>query len=391
MPFKGVSFIVLMVIVLAACQPAAVQTAAPIATELPLSPTSLPPSPTSPPPSETPSPTETPTPPTPTPQGIGSLFHLVSLNPIVPPGPEQPGDTQYADPGAATFYEGKFHMFYNAFNGWPSEVTIRYATSQDGAEWQRENLELSISPDDLAYVKFTALASSLLVEEDGTWVMYFYTWDTLSTSAPGVIGRATAPSPSGPWTPDAGAVLETGPEGAWDEHSVRAPSVVKTENGYVMFYTGMNRSQRQAIGMATSQDGVHWTKYDDPATTEATDASLAESDPVFVQTEGDAWDSTQVHQPKVVWNSEEYAMIYRSRDPLTRVTGYGLATSPDGISWTRSQSNPVLSTEMSEAIAGMWFHELVYHQDTYYLFVEIGRGGNNTRIFLSKHQGELHQ
>lgn len=31
--------------------------------------------------------------------------------------------------------------------------------------------------DDLDYVGVTALASSALVQDDGTWVLYFYTWD----------------------------------------------------------------------------------------------------------------------------------------------------------------------------------------------------------------------
>jgi hypothetical protein len=66
--------------------------------------------------------------------------------------------------------------------------------------------------------------------------------------------------------------------------------VTATKEGYRMYYTGGINPDRMYIrdpdhegsgsmcGLATSADGINWTKYDDPSTTEA---PYAESDPVL--------------------------------------------------------------------------------------------------------------
>ena len=112
-------------------------------------------------------------------------------------------DGQYTDPGAVLYHDGQFHMFRNGFVGWPARVRIGYLVSDDGITWIEPQEEPTLDTLDVPYAEVTALASSAYVEDDGTWVLYFYTWNTTSGSGQGAIGRATADNPLGPWTIDA--------------------------------------------------------------------------------------------------------------------------------------------------------------------------------------------
>jgi hypothetical protein len=132
-----------------------------------------------------------------------TLFTLYSDQPVMPHG-DKPTDWDYTytDPGAVIYHDGKFHMFRNGFNGWPASVQIGYATSEDGLKWTEVSPDPVMMTKDVPYAKVAALASDVVVQDDGTWVMYFYTWNTFSgKNADGAIGRATAKNPAGPWTP----------------------------------------------------------------------------------------------------------------------------------------------------------------------------------------------
>ena len=179
-----------------------------------------------------------------------------------------------------------------------------------------------------------------MVEKDGTWVLYFYTLTGNTFNGPGGIGRATAPAPTGPWTIDFNPVLSPGPTGAWDDVQVNAPDVLETDSGYVMFYDARGKDTPSMIGRATSPDGIHWTKYNDPATTEP---AFAESDPVL-KTSDKGWDSTRVVDPNVVKTPDGWQMIYLATTGAGKFSAgdfaFGAAHSSDGIHWTKSRQSP---------------------------------------------------
>jgi hypothetical protein len=60
----------------------------------------------------------------------------------------------------------------------------------------------------------------------------------------------------------AGTVLAPGPAGAWDSFATYSPFLVEHGGQYLLFYTGFAARDYSdgAIGLATSPDGVHWTK-----------------------------------------------------------------------------------------------------------------------------------
>lgn len=62
------------------------------------------------------------------------------------------------------------------------------------------------------------------------------------------------------WT-DKGDVLDIGTTGAWDSRDVSSPVVKQLGDTVYMWYEGRASGQLGAIGMATSTDMYHWTKY----------------------------------------------------------------------------------------------------------------------------------
>ncbi len=299
-------------------------------------------------------------------------------------------DGTFTDPGTVVVHDGKFHMFRNGFQGWPASVEIGYLTSDDGTTWTEVTPDPVFYTADAPFSVRAALASSALVEDDGTWVLYFYLWPRAFGSSVhlGAIARATAPAPQGPWTMDTELSLSRGSAGEWDDGQLVAPSVIKTDEGYVMYYSGWGaNTASNGIGMATSSDGITWTKYNDPATTEA---PYAESDPVFLpSTEAGAWDSERVAQPRVRLTPDGYVMLYRSSKGADRDKAYGLAISQDGLHWERVGSSPVFS-DAETNLRGIWYAELEYHNGTYYGYFEIQRGSVfQTDIYVGTWTGSL--
>ncbi len=316
------------------------------------------------------------------------FFTVYGDKPIVSKG--QPGtwDDRFTDPGAVIYHDGMFHMFRNGFRGFPAESEVGYVTSPDGYTWTKQGDDPIIETKDVPYAKIAMYASSV-IWEDGCWALFFYTWDTRSHPSSSVIGRTTQ-CIAGPalteWLPDPEPILKPGIAGSWDDKQVLAPHVLKTDTGYIMYYSGVGASGTQMIGMATSTNGVTWTKYNDPATT---DKLFADSDPVFQPGEKGQWDSAWVHQPRVFRTSNGWIMIYRGvSDRNGANMKLGLATSADGIHWERYADNPVFQPSDIKGARQFWFTNAIYKDNVLYLFVE-GDINQTTQIYLATHQGEI--
>jgi predicted GH43/DUF377 family glycosyl hydrolase len=308
--------------------------------------------------------------------------------PIVPKG--QPGtwDDRFTDPGAVAYHDGMFHMFRNGFRDFPAESQVGYVTSTDGYTWTKQGDDPVLKTSDVPYAKIAMYASSVLWE-GGCWVLYFYTWDAISFPSSSMIGRTTE-CVIGPaiakWTTDPEPVLKPGAAGDWDEKQVLSPHVLKTDTGYIMYYSGVGASGTQQIGLATSSDGAHWTKYNDPATT---DKPYVESDPVFQPGDKGTWDSAWVHQPRVFQTPEGWAMIYRgTSNNRGSNMQLGLATSSDGIHWERFAGNPIFKPTDIKGARQFWFTNALFKDNVLYLFVE-GDINQTTQIYLATHEGTL--
>lgn len=324
----------------------------------------------------------------PTLKPVTKYFQLFSDQPIVPNGEDGAWDDRFTDPGAVIYQDGMFHMFRNGFRDFPAESQIGYVTSTDGYTWTKQGDEPILKTSDVPFAKIAMYASSA-IWQDGCWVLYFYTWDSKSYPSSSVIGRATqcvAGHALTEWIVDAEPVLQPGTDGEWDEKQVLAPHVLKTDNGYLMYYSGVDSSGIQMIGMATSADGVNWTKYNDESTKEK---PFLESDPIFTPDKSGAWDAGWVHQPRVFHENDQWIMIYRGTKTTTgEKMAIGMAASEDGIHWNRSESNPLFIPRDIPKAGYLWFHNALLIDDMLYLFIE-GDINQTTQIFLATHEGTL--
>ena len=282
--------------------------------------------------------------------------------PIVTHNPSSEIENKYINPGAVLFHDGKFHMFFNSFTTWPGVVLVGYMTSDDGYLWQMGQDAPVFTTDQIPFGGGKADVSSAIVLDDGTWVLYFH------TVTEGEIGRATSASPLGPWAVDVEPILVPGPEGAWDQRGLGWPSVIKDGSEYHMYY-GVQTKAGYAIGIATSDDGIQWTKYDEPVLT-------ADAD----------WESIKVDRPRVTKSPDGWVMIYQGG---LRVDERGIAISEDGIHWEKYIDNPIFnSNEFPIPNAKTWDTNLLYHDGIYYYFMEIGTL-SGTDLYLAIHQDTL--
>jgi len=102
---------------------------------------------------------------------------------------------------------------------------------------------------------FFVAQGKVLREPDGSWKLYYHARSGESGSRIGV-----AVSGDGLHWERVGQVLGPGEPGAFDERGVSSRCVLRVEGSYVMLYEGSNHQNYYGIGLATSPDGIRWTK-----------------------------------------------------------------------------------------------------------------------------------
>ncbi|MGI9608848.1 MAG: hypothetical protein ACR2NL_01000 [Acidimicrobiia bacterium] len=276
----------------------------------------------------------------------------LDLRPILGPGGTE-WDSNYVVPGALIVDDGLLHLFYNGTDIQGTTLTrsgVGLATSDDGKFFGRALEEPLFDAAEQPWTDAGIVVSSVVVLDDGTWALYFHTVSRTFSQRGGLIGRASAPRPEGPWTVDDTPLLELGVEGEWDGSGLSHSSVLQKPDGsFVMYYDAHIRDEDvlpdRFIGMATSPDGAVWTKHDDPSTSEA---PFADSDPVLGVGEPETWDALRVEHPSVIATDGGYAMLYMSNHKGAQpglVWEFGVATSVDGLEWTQLDGNPFWTTK----------------------------------------------
>ncbi len=164
-----------------------------------------------------------------------------------------------------------------------------------------------------------AFASVLI--DDTDWKMY-YTVSGGGSLRTRRIGLATS-SNGLDWT-DQGIIL-TQTSGAWDNDRIWCPIVIKIgPNEYKMLYTGEGNRVIQ-IGLATSTDGVNWTKYS---------GNPVFNDPSWAHNVTKGWGIIKVEDTYILWYN---TLVSTQRE-------VSCATSSDLIHWTPYQSKPIFET-----------------------------------------------
>ncbi|MBT4036120.1 MAG: hypothetical protein HOB84_05345 [Candidatus Marinimicrobia bacterium] len=170
--------------------------------------------------------------------------------------------------------------------------------------------------DDLAVINPTVLY------EDGAYKMWFGGRNVglqiqigYATSQDGIV-----------WDELSDPVLTVGSNGEFDSQDLKAICVLHDDNEYKMYYTATNSSAMPRLGLATSPDGITWTKY--------------AQNPILELGEAGSWNESRSHNASVIKRNGLYYMWFSGRNSNFEI-GMGLAYSSDGITWEEDQQNPV--------------------------------------------------
>lgn len=244
----------------------------------------------------------------------------VRPEPVLSRGPDAWDSSDALNPSVVRF-GGEFLNLYSGFDGRTWHTGL--ARSADGFVWQKAGKVLS--PDPATWEGgYIAANGSALVRAGRVWYWY-------QSRSPARIGLATSPD-ARQWRKEPDSVLGLGPIGSWDEMGVGDPSVIEAGASLYLFYVGMDRARRQRLGVARSEDGVHWTKL------------LA--NPILEIGPDGAFDENGLGEPAVWASNGRYWMLYTGRDRHEN-RRIGLAESANGVSWVRSARAPVLSGEQA--------------------------------------------
>ena len=263
------------------------------------------------------------------PVGEPMAVRVVGDGPVIEGGVDGPEGYPNDYPGAIVRdTDGTYHLYVAWFAAAPGDEIVTHSTSTDAVDWDvgtepvYEDLGL-----DMRYPG-PMPAEALLV--DDTWVMYGW-GASIGAQRADESWRATAPDPTGPWTVDPAMTLEAGETGGWDGGGAVASAVVATPDGYLLWYEGYpERPGPESIGLATSRDGLAFTKEADPAIPAGACGSAPDA---------------AVFQPNVLTTEGGYLMLFGGLEEAGGPTKVFGATSPDGLAWSCAGDGPLPGLE----------------------------------------------
>lgn len=218
-----------------------------------------------------------------------------------------------------------FKMWFS----WRTERSIGYTESLDGKNWNKPRL--AISPIPGSTWEADEINRPSVIEHMGKYYMWYsgqmkpYREEGVS-----VIGMATSDDGIF-WQRFPNPVLI--PSCQWEQHALMCPHVLfdAEENLFKMWYSGGSNHEPDAIGYATSPDGLHWERI--------------QCHPIMTSDPSLCWERHKVLGCQVLRYGGYYYMFYIGHMHEERAA-VGLARSNDGIcDWQRYPYNPIIAPE----------------------------------------------
>lgn len=173
---------------------------------------------------------------------------------------------------------------------------IGYARSNDGHNWQRVATKPVLSPD-VPWEKVAVMCPHVLWDEGAQLFRMWYSGG--EQYEPDAIGYATSPDGVVWKKSAANPVFKSDPTIAWEKHKVTACQVVNQDGWYLMFYIGFRDIDHAQIGIARSRDGIaNWQRL--PV------------NPVIRPGEN-KWDHDACYKPFAIFDGSKWLLWYNGR------------------------------------------------------------------------------
>jgi predicted GH43/DUF377 family glycosyl hydrolase len=214
--------------------------------------------------------------------------------------------------------DGLFKMWFS----WRPKHAIGYTESSDGTHWKEPQIVLA--PDSRYPWENEDLNRPAILKKDGV----YHLWFTAQAGGKSVISYATSPDGVNFSRRSEKPVLVA--EAPWEKVAVMCPHVEWDAEAKLlrMWYSGGEQYEPDAIGYATSPDGLAWTKY--------------AANPIFAADTSRRWENHKVTACQVLQHGGWWYMFYIGfeNDNLARI---GMARSRDGVTgWQRHAGNPLV-------------------------------------------------
>jgi predicted GH43/DUF377 family glycosyl hydrolase len=190
--------------------------------------------------------------------------------------------------------------------------SIGYATSADGVTWKRMS-ERPVLTAEAAWEKVAVMCPDVLWDQRARLFRMWYSGG--EQNEPNAIGYAT--SPDGLiWTKnDANPIFTPDANSGWEKHKVTACQVERLGEWYVMFYIGFRDEPHAQIGLARSRDGItNWQRH--PA------------NPIIRPGEGQ-WDHDACYKPYAIFDGQKWLLWYNGRHGGLEQIGVALHDGED--------------------------------------------------------------
>jgi predicted GH43/DUF377 family glycosyl hydrolase len=256
---------------------------------------------------------------------------------------------------------------YRMWVSWRPQGSIAIVESKDGFHWS-EPPQIVLGPRKETGWEDDINRPVVIKRDDG-----YHMWYTGQAREHSKIGYATSPDGVVWKRMSENPVLS--PDQPWEKVALMCPDVIWDANAklFRMWYSGGEQYEPDAIGYATSPDGINWTKH--------------AGNPVFKSDPNAEWEKYKVTACQIVEDDGWYLMFYIGFRDIDHAQ-IGLARSRDGINnWQRNPANPIVHPD-----PGSWDHDACYKpyaifDGTKWLLWYNGRHGSLEQIGVSIHNG----
>ena len=257
---------------------------------------------------------------------------------------------------------------YRMWFSWRPKKSIALVESKDGIEWSKP--EIVLGPNDKTDWE-NDLNRPVVIKNGDLYQM----WYTGQARGKSWIGYATSKDGKA-WKRESDKPVLSA-EQPWEKVAVMCPHVIYDDKAklYRMWYSGGEQDEPNAIGYATSEDGLKWAKHENNPDLQARPKECLGKGPSD-GLPGHSVRGTGILMFYIGFRDESHAQI-------------GIARSKDGITdWQRHPANPIIRPGKDQ-----WDHDAVYKPYAIYdgkkwLLWYNGRKGGVEQIGLAIHEGE---